>query len=168
MNTNISAHLPVDFAGSSRVWIYQSSRIFQLSEVFQLEDMLNQFIAQWNSHGEPVKGYANLFFGQFIVLMADETQTGVGGCSTDSSIRLVKDIEKLFNVDLLNRQMLAFINKDKIQILPLAQLKYSFENGFIGEDTLFFDNTVLTKDDLIKRWITPVGKSWLAQKLGVK
>ncbi len=47
----------------------------------------------WNSHGDPVKGYANLFFGQFIILMADETASMVSGCSTDSSVRLIKAIE---------------------------------------------------------------------------
>lgn len=168
MNTNFEEHLPSDFAGTSRVWVYQSSRLFPFSELFELEDMLTNFIAGWNSHGSPVKGYANLFFGQFIVLMADETQTGLGGCSTDTSIRLIKSIEEKFNVELLNRQMLAFIVKDKVQLIPLPQLKYAFENGFINEDTRYFDNSVLTKAEMINRWITPVGKSWLAQKLEAK
>ena len=86
---------------------------------------LNSFTARWNSHGVPVKGYANLFFGQFIVLMADETATGVSGCSTDSSVRLVKEIESLFKVNLFDRQSLAFIVKDNIQLLPMAQLQYA-------------------------------------------
>lgn len=168
MNLNIEDHLPEDFAGNSRVWIYQSSRLFQLSEAFALEDMLKDFIANWNSHGAPVKGYANLFFGQFIIVMADETQTGLGGCSTDSSIRLIKDIEKKFQVELLNRQMLAFLIKDKVQLIPMTQLKYALENGFINEETMFFDNSVLTKDALMSRWITPAGKSWLSTKFLVK
>ena len=168
MNLNFEDHLPADFAGTSRVWIYQSSRLFLLSEVFELEEMMNHFISSWNSHGDPVKGYANLFFGQFIVLMADESQTGLGGCSTDSSIRLIKDVEKKFGVELLNRQMLAFLIKDKVQLVPMAQLKYAMDNGFINEDTLYFDNSVLTKEAMLTRWITPAGKSWLAQRFSVK
>lgn len=167
MNLNFEDHLPADFAGTSRVWIYQSSRLFQLSEVFELEEMMNHFISSWNSHGDPVKGYANLFFGQFIVLMADESQTGLGGCSTDSSIRFIKEVEKKFGVELLNRQMLAFLIKDKVQLIPMAQLKYAMDNGFINEDTLYFDNSVLTKEAMLTRWITPAGKSWLAQKFTV-
>lgn len=167
MNLNFEDHLPADFAGTSRVWIYQSSRLFLLSEVFELEEMMNHFISSWNSHGDPVKGYANLFFGQFIVLMADESQTGLGGCSTDSSIRFIKEVEKKFGVELLNRQMLAFLIKDKVQLIPMAQLKYAMDNGFIYEDTLYFDNSVLTKEAMLTRWITPAGKSWLAQKFTV-
>ena len=92
--------------------------------------MLNDFVANWKSHGAPVKGYANLFFGHFIVLMADETATGVSGCSTDSSVHLIKSIEEKFKVQLFDRQNLAFIVKDKIQLLPLNQLEYAVENRF--------------------------------------
>jgi len=42
----------------------------------------------------PVKGAAYLFFGQFIILMADERVSGISGCSTDSSVRLIKKWSK--------------------------------------------------------------------------
>jgi hypothetical protein len=88
---NFSYHhlVPQDFDDQSRVWIYQSDRLFSMSEALDIEQMLEQFTSGWNYHGDPVKGFATLFFGQFIVLMADETATGVSGCSTDSSVRLI-------------------------------------------------------------------------------
>lgn len=122
MNLNFKEHIPTDFCDSSRVWIYQSSRMFFVNEALQMESMLEDFVNRWQSHGAPVKGYANLFFGQFIVLMADESQTGVSGCSTDSSVHLIKTIEEKFKVQLFDRQNLAFVIKDKIQLLPLSQL----------------------------------------------
>ncbi len=93
----------------------------------------------------PVKGYANLFFGQFIVLMADERATGVSGCSTDSSVRLIKQIEELFKVNMFDRTTLAFKVKDKVQMLPLAQLQYAINNNFITPDTVYFNNLVQNK-----------------------
>ena len=165
MNTDYQEHLPADFNDDSRVWIYQSSRLFFISEALQMEEMLNDFVAGWNSHGAPVKGYANLFFGHFIILMADETATGVSGCSTDSSVRLIKSIEQRFNVQLFERQNLAFIIKEKIQLLPLSQLNYAVENNFINGDTLYFNNTVLTKKELMNNWLIPVKESWLAKKI---
>ncbi|HNA17632.1 MAG TPA: hypothetical protein PK678_13985, partial [Ferruginibacter sp.] len=142
-------------------------RLFSLSEALQLEPMLQDFVAGWNSHGDPVKGYANLFFGQFIILMADETATGVSGCSTDTSVRLIKSIEQQFNVQLFDRQSLAFIIKDKIQLLPLSQLAYAVENNFINGDTLYFNNTVLTKKEWMDHWLIPVKESWLAKRLAM-
>lgn len=165
MNLDFQSHIPADFNDDSRVWIYQSSRLFFISEALQMEDMLNDFVKNWNSHGDPVKGYANLIFGQFIILMADETATGVSGCSTDSSVRLIKSIEQKFNVQMFERQNLAFVVKDKIQLLPLNQLEYAVENNFINADTLYFNNTVLTKKELLERWLIPVKESWLAKRI---
>ena len=165
MNLNYSDLLPEDFSPASRVWIYQSNRLFSLSEALTIEDKLNEFVAGWNSHGDPVKGFATLFFGQFVILMADESATGVSGCSTDSSVRLIKELEKMFQVNLFDRQLLAFVIKDKIQLLPLNQLNYAVQNGFISNETLYFNNTVLNKQELLHNWIIPVKESWLAKKI---
>jgi hypothetical protein len=157
--------LPTDFSASARVWIYQCNRLFSLSEALQLENMLENFAAGWMSHSEKVTAYANLFFGQFIVLMADESNTGVSGCSTDGSVRFIKQIETQFNVELFNRQMLAFVVKEKVQLLPMSQLAYALENEYINADTLYFNNTVLTKAELENNWIIPVKQSWLGKKI---
>ena len=165
MDLNFQQHLPEDFNDNSRVWIYQSSRMFFISEALEMEEMLEKFVKEWDSHGTPVKGFANLFFGRFIIIMADETATGVSGCSTDKSVRLIKSIEEKYKVDLFNRQTLAFVVKDKIEQVPLSQLSYAFENKFLDEETLYFNNTVLTKKELLENWITPIKNSWLIKQL---
>ena len=157
--------IPEDFSPASRVWIYQASRFFALGEALQIEPLLQNFIETWNSHGEPVKGYANLLFGQFVVIMADESQAGVSGCSTDSSVRVVKEIEKQLGVPMFDRTMLAFAVKSKVQMVPLNQLKYAAENGFIEPGTLYFNNTVLNKQELLEKWLIPVKDSWLAGRV---
>ena len=165
MNLNYQHLIPGDFSDASRVWIYQADRLFRLQEALEVETYLNDFVQNWQSHGIPVKGYANLLFGQFIILMADETATGVSGCSTDSSVRLMKKIEEMFNVQLFNRQLLAFLVKDKVQVLPMSQLSYAFENNFITGDTIYFNNLVQTKEELLKKWLIPVRESWLRTRI---
>ena len=165
MNLEYRNLLDENFALDSRVWIYQSSRLFTLNEAFAIEELLNDFTAKWLSHGVPVKGAGHLFFGQFIILIADEKATGVSGCSTDSSVRLIKDIEQRFGVNMFDRTTLAFVVKDKVQLLPLSQLQYAFDNRFIDSNTLYFNNLVQTKAELINSWIIPVRSSWLAKKL---
>src|SRR3954452_12633246 len=165
MNFEYKHLIPEDFHSASKVWIYQSSRLFSLGEALQIEDLLNDFVQRWNSHGVPVKGYANLLFGQFVVLIADETATGVSGCSTDSSVRIIKQIEQQFGVNMFDRQTLAFIVKNKVQLLPLAQLNYAAINGFINPDTLYFNNLVATKEELMDNWMIPVKQSWLASRI---
>ena len=166
MNIDITEQIPENFSLDSRVWVYQCSRLFFLSEALQIEEILENFVNEWVSHGTPVKGYANLFFGQFIIFMADETASGVSGCSTDSSVRIIKDIEKMYKVDMFNRQTLAFIINDKVQLLPLSQLKYAVENKFINNNTTYVNNTVKTKNELLQSWLIPVKDSWLEKRIG--
>lgn len=165
MNLDYKYLLDGNFHDDSRVWIYQCNRLFTLNEALEIEEMLKEFTIQWKSHGIPVKGEAHLFFGQFVVLIADETATGVSGCSTDSSVRLIKDIEQRFNVNMFDRTTLAFVVRDKVQLLPMSQLQYALDNSFINAETLYFNNLVQIKKELENKWIVPVKDSWLANKI---
>jgi len=170
MNLQYTYLLDGTFHADSRVWIYQSSRLFTINEALQIEEMMNQFVESWQSHGAPVKGAAYLFFGQFIILIADERATGVSGCSTDSSVRLIKEIEKKIGVNMFDRTALAFAvsgesDNYRVQLLPMAQLQYAVDNGFISADTLFFNNIVQTKAELENSWIIPLKDSWLSKKI---
>ena len=164
MFNNWKQLIPEDFSDNSRTWIYQSNRLFTLSEALQIEQILQDFTNQWVSHKETVKGYANLLFGQFIIIMADDN-VNVSGCSIDSSVRLIKDIEKRFNVSMFERTTLAFVVKEKVELIPIGQLNYAITNGFITADTVYFNNTILTKKELLENWMIPVKSSWLASKL---
>ncbi|HEY6502779.1 MAG TPA: hypothetical protein VIZ28_02275 [Chitinophagaceae bacterium] len=165
MNLEYKYLLDGSFHADSRVWVYQCNRLFTLNEALETEDLLKEFTLEWKSHGTPVKGAAYLLFGQFIILMADESASGVSGCSTDSSVRLIKDIEQRFGVNMFDRTTLAFVVKDKIQLLPMSQLPYAVDNGFISSETLYFNNLVQTKEELESKWIVPVKDSWLAKKI---
>ncbi len=156
--------LPENFSATSKVWIYQSNRLFSMGEVFEIETLLEDFVAQWKSHGAKVKGFATILYGQFIVLMADETQTGVGGCSTDSSVHVIKQIEVLCNVQMFNRELLAFWVKEKVETIPIAQVGYAVENGILKPDTLYFNNLVNHKAEMELKWLQPISESWLAKK----
>ncbi len=165
MNWDYKRLLPADFNAASRVWVYQASRLLSMQEALHLEEMLNSFVSEWKAHGDPVKGYANLFFGQFIILMADESSVTVSGCSTDSSVRFIKEVEKTFNIQLFDRQSLAFVINDKVQLLPHHQIAYALEHSFVKPDTLYFNNMVLNRQELEDKWIIPLKDSWLARYL---
>jgi len=162
---DLNAILPAEFSDNARVWIYQSSRPFIEKEEAELNEQLEQFYTQWQSHGDPVKGWAKLLFRQFVVVMADETDITVSGCSTDSSVRIIKSIERQYSVNMFDRMMLTFLVKDKAEMLPLGQVQYAIDKGYINKDTPLFNNTVLTKSELINNWLIPAGNSWLARQV---
>lgn len=167
MNLSYKELLPQGFAADSRVWIYQSNRILGIAELLQADAMLQEFVAQWQTHGEKVKGFASIFFGQFVVIMADESDAGVSGCSTDSSVRVIKALESRFAISLFDRQLLAFVVKDKVQLIPLAQLKHAIQHGLLKPDDIYFNNMVSTKAEFENNWLIPISESWLQSRLGL-
>ncbi len=164
MTFHINEHLPTGFAPASRVWIYQSNRPFSEADSIEIENLLQQFANQWLSHGDKVTGFAKVFFNHFIILVADETLATVSGCSTDSSVRLIKEIEHRFNVDLFNRQNLAFLVEDKVQIVPLPHLNNALHENVITLESIYFNNLV-NYHDLLHNWMVPMRESWLMKKI---
>lgn len=157
--------LPAGFHDSSRVWIYQSSRPFIEKEVLEVNEQLQHFYAHWHTHGTPVKGWAKLLFNQFIVIMADETATGVSGCSTDSSVRVIKSLERQYDVNFFDRMTITFLVNGKAQMLPFNQVQYAIDKGYINKDTMLFNNVAGTKAELLTQWLVPLHKSWLADRV---
>lgn len=168
MNLEYKHLLPDNFSPHSKVWVYQSNRLFTISESLDIELLLNKFSSEWRSHGEEVYAYCNLFFGRFVVLMADETHARVSGCSTDASVHFIKQLGQKFNVDFFNRTNLAFVINNKIELLPMSQLHYALDNYFINPDTLYFNNLVQTREELENNWIIPVKNSWIASRVTIK
>jgi hypothetical protein len=76
---------------------------------------------------------------------------------------MIKDIEQMFHVNMFDRLLLGFMVKERIQMVPIAQLSYALENSFIEPATLYFNNTVTDLDQLKERWLVPLKDSWLAK-----
>jgi len=76
-------------------------------------------------------------------------------------------MEDKFRVSLFDRQMLAFLRNKKIELLPLGQFEYAVEKEFINGETVYFNNTVLTKKALLEQWMIPLKESWLARRMKV-
>lgn len=159
--------IPAGYADNSRVWVYQSSRPMSEKEELEINEQLQQFYMQWQAHGAPVKGWAKLLFRRFIVMIADETDVTVSGCSTDSSVRIIKSIERQYEVNMFDRLSITFLLKDQPEVLPLGQVQYAIDKGYINADTLLFNNLVETKKELLENWLQPLGNSWLKGRVSL-
>ena len=88
-------HVNFDSLNSTaRVWVYQSNRSFSDAEINEMTPLLEQFTGQWQSHGASVNASFKVVSSQFIVLAVDDLGPSVGGCSIDSSVHFVQELEK--------------------------------------------------------------------------
>lgn len=165
MQHEIAELVPAGFPDDARVWIYQANRAFNEKEAVEVTEQLHHFYENWQTHGSPVKGWAGLLFRQFIIVIADETDEQVSGCSTDSSVRVIKSLERQYNINLFDRMTITFLVKGKAEMLPFQQVQYAIDKGYITRDTMLFNNVVTNKKELYTKWMVPLKESWLAGRV---
>jgi hypothetical protein len=81
-------------------------------------------------------------------------------------MRLMKSLEKQYEMNFFDRLMITFLVKDKPEMLPFNQVGYALEKGYINESTLVFNNSAVTnKKQLLESWLIPLKESWLGERV---
>ena len=151
-----------DLPASSRVWVYQSNRKFDTSELNIIEDVLTNFISRWQSHGAELKGSFKIMYQQFIILAVDTTTNLPSGCSIDSSVAVLKEIERTLSVDLFDRMQITFLEENnQIYTVNFGEIDKAVSTGKILPQTITFNNLVDTKEKLENDWLITASSSWL-------
>lgn len=147
----------------ARIWIYQSNKKFTDVDKNTISEALTAFTERWQVHGQPIETSFDIRFDQFIILAANDSTSG---CSIDSSVRAVKEVGSLINVDFFDRTRVAFkLDQEKVMIIPLNKLSEAAASQNWGAETPTFNNLVETKSELQNRWIVNAGSTWLKRYL---
>ncbi len=145
---------------NARVWIYQSNEEFSTDEITQISAKIETFITSWQRHGEDLKASYQIKYNHFIMLGVDESLNDVSGCSIDSSVHFIKQLEQEFGVDLMNKMNTAFKIGDNINVVSLTQFQEFVKQGKITSNTIVFNNMVQSKSDFDIKWEVPANQSW--------
>ena len=144
----------------SRIWIYQSDRKFNTQEVEFISEKAIKFIDQWTKHGSNLKGSYTLKYNQFLILAVDEGFNNVSGCSIDSSVRFVKELEKLLEVDMMNKMNISFKDGGHVNIVTMSDFKEFTKSNKITSETIVFNNMISTLEELETQWEVSLKNSW--------
>ena len=156
-----------DMPDNARVWIYQSNRAFNQAELRDVAGQLEEFAQQWVRHGKLLKSWGGVLHGQFVVLMVDEQALAAGGCSIDASTRMLKDLERQYNIALFDRLRIAYRTADGgIATVARNEFEQLLNSGQITEQTPVFNNLVANKVELETEWEIPLSQSWHKQLVG--
>ena len=150
-----------ELSNNTKVWVYQCDRPFSPEENDKVNAILSEFVTIWESHGKPVKGAYEVIENQFIVIFGDLSFGEVSGCSIDKSVELMRQVQELLNVNLLDKGKVAYKAQNKVQVVDFKQIKELISNGELSSSTEVFDNSVSTLDEYESRWITSAGTTWL-------
>lgn len=151
------------FPANARVWIYQTNRTLTAEQADYAQTRLEKFVQQWLSHGKKVKAWASVLHQHFLVLMVDESYEAPSGCSIDSSVALVKELEKTFEVDFFDRMTFTYLKENgTVAAADRVQFATLYAQQKIGKNTLVFNNLVATKAAFETAWKVPLKESWHA------
>ncbi|TDS15809.1 ABC transporter ATPase [Sphingobacterium paludis] len=148
-----------------RVWIYQSNRFLQAEEITRIEDILQEFVSQWTAHGSQLAGSFVVRYNLFLMLMVDEEQAMVTGCSIDKSVHLLKKIEQELDITLFDRMQVAYkaSSSGKLCIASRDEFAALVENGDVNSDTIVFNNMLTAVEEVAEKWEVPLKDSWHAR-----
>ena len=150
----------MSFSPQSRVWIYQSDRKFTSGEETEILNKLTAFTNQWKAHGNELLAKAEIRYGFFIILIVDESRAGVTGCSIDSSVRLMKEIEQEYHVDLFNRFNIAYKVNGEVVVNNKEDFETLVNIKQVTPETTVFNNMVQNLTELETKWEVPFKNSW--------
>lgn len=145
----------------SKIWIFQSKRNFTAEELTEIENKLEQFMGEWNAHGDSLTAAYAIPYNRFIVIANDETKVPASGCSIDTLSHLIKEIEDKFQLGLLNRMLVSYAIGEEIITLPLNEFKQRVRNNQIPEHASVFHNGVSKLKDFEESWELPLSESWV-------
>lgn len=144
----------------SRVWIYQANRSFSEEELQEIESKLDVFIQNWAAHGSDLKAGYVVKYKRFIVLGLDQNSNAATGCSIDASVHFIQQLEKDYNVDLMDKMNVSYKQGEFIAYKTLVDFKKMVKDKAVSKNTIVFNNLVNNVAEFKENWEVPASESW--------
>lgn len=150
---------------TSRVWIYQCNRSFSDVEITEISSDLDAFLTSWTAHGNDLNAGYEIKYKRFIIIALDQSTQGATGCSIDASVRFIQELERKYNVMLLDKMNVSYKQGEFVAYKSLLDFKAMAKQKAISKNTIVFNNLVANKAEYLEHWEVPASESWHARFL---
>jgi len=160
----------VEFSSISdkaRLWIYQINKELTSVEEEILLNETSKFIDSWAAHGSGLKAALRIVAHRLLIIAADESVTNVSGCSIDSKIVFLKEMQSKLGIDFFYRGDVFYFEKDELRSMDLGDFRKNIAKGDLSTETFIFDTTIKYKWQLEDQFLIPVKDSWLMKLINV-
>jgi hypothetical protein len=144
----------------ARIWIYQANRKLSEEEVEKISTKTNDFLEKWTAHGANLEAGFEVKYDRFIVIGLNQTNASASGCSIDASVHFIQQLEKEFDVDLMDKMNVTFYNGKYIAHKSLSDFRKMAKARSVSPNTVVFNNLVNTKAEYLDNWEVPAKESW--------
>ena len=144
----------------SRVWIYQANRSFTEQELEEIQSKLNVFIENWTAHGSDLQSGYVIKYKRFIIIGLNQNLNNATGCSIDASVHFIQQLEKEYNVDLMDKMNVSYKQGDFVAYKTLTDFKKMGKDKAVSKNTIVFNNLVTNIAEFNENWEVPASESW--------
>jgi hypothetical protein len=148
----------------NKVWTYLISKELDSEELKSLQQAGNEFVNDWTAHDNKLSAGFEIYKSRIIVVKVNEDVNNASGCSIDKLLRFVKQAETKFQIELLNRMLVAYENGEKVEVVHSSKIKDLLKNNVITENTLIY-NTSVSNEAEFQQWKQPLKNTWLNKYL---
>jgi len=144
----------------SRVWIYQANRSFNEQELEEIKVKLNVFIENWTAHGSDLQSGYTIEYKRFIVIGVNQAMSQATGCSIDASVHFIQQLEKDYNVDLMDKMNVSYKQGEYVAYKTLTDFRKMAKDKAVSKNTIVFNNLVANVGEFKENWEVPASESW--------
>ncbi len=149
---------------SERIWLYPISKTLSKEQLNSLKENCLAFVNSWAAHDQQLNASFEIYKNRILIFKVDESVYNASGCSIDKLTHLIQSLEKTFSIELLNRFLVAYDDKDSVRAVHSSKIKELLESGAIDKNTIVFDNTISSSEQL-NEWRKPLNQTWLCKYL---
>jgi len=144
----------------SKVWIYQANRSFTEQELEDIQNKLNTFIENWTAHGSDLQSGYTIKYKRFIIIGLNQNLNMATGCSIDASVHFIQQLEKDYNVDLMDKMNVSYKQGEYVAYKSLTDFRKMAKDKAISKKTIVFNNLVTNIAEFNENWEVPASDSW--------
>jgi hypothetical protein len=151
----------------ARLWLFGSDRALAQDEADRLMETLNRFIGRWTAHSAELTAAFTFLEDRFVLVAVDESRVAASGCSIDTLIHQLEDLERTLGVRLLDGRLVWYRDASgTIVSCDRGEFRRLGEGGRVDTQTRVFDLTL----DRLGGWRSgfferPAADSWHASLL---
>lgn len=146
----------------ARVWVFGSSKALSEKESALLLTSVDEFLAGWKAHGDPLTASRMFSSARFLTIAVDQNSANASGCSIDGLFRSLKELETQLGASLTDRSLVYYSDDSGTHSVHRDEFSSLAAAGRVNGGTQVFDPTVTSLGEWRARFHSRAANSWHA------
>lgn len=145
----------------ARVWVFAASDRVTGDRAAQLLTAVDEWLAEWKAHGEPLTSAREWRDDRFLVIGVDQSTAGASGCSIDALFRILQSFQRQLGTSLVGGGRVFYRNHaGEVESATRTSFSGRAAAGDVGADTMVYDTSLTTAASYRNRFMLRAGDAW--------